>query len=72
MDELFAALDALTRDAMQRLLADVWRETCKTVIYVTHDVAEALYSADRVVVTTPHPGTVKTEVRSGCRARAIR
>src|SRR5437016_9696636 len=62
MDEPFAALDALTRDAMQRLLAGVWRETKKTVIYVTHNVAEAVYLADRVIVMTPHPGTVKAEV----------
>jgi ABC-type nitrate/sulfonate/bicarbonate transport system ATPase subunit len=62
MDEPFAALDALTRDDMQRLLADVWRETRKTVIYVTHNVAEAVYLADRVVVMTAHPGMVKTEV----------
>jgi NitT/TauT family transport system ATP-binding protein len=63
MDEPFAALDALTRDDMQRLLADVWRETRKTVVYVTHNVAEAVYLADRVIVMTPHPGTVKTEVQ---------
>jgi NitT/TauT family transport system ATP-binding protein len=63
MDEPFAALDALTRDDMQRLLADVWRATRKTVIYVTHNVAEAVYLADRVIVMSPHPGTVKAEIR---------
>jgi NitT/TauT family transport system ATP-binding protein len=63
MDEPFAALDAMTRDEMQRLLAEVWRATRKTVIYVTHNVAEAVYLADRVVVMSPHPGTVKAEVR---------
>ncbi len=62
MDEPFAALDALTREDMQRLLADVWRETRKTVIYVTHNVAEAVFLADRVIVITPHPGTVRAEI----------
>jgi len=63
MDEPFAALDALTRDDMQRLLAEVWRETRKTVIYVTHNVAEAVYLADRLIVMSPHPGTVKAEIK---------
>jgi ABC-type nitrate/sulfonate/bicarbonate transport system ATPase subunit len=63
MDEPFAALDALTRDDMQRLLADVWKATRKTVIYVTHNVAEAVYLADRVIVMSPHPGTVKAEIK---------
>jgi NitT/TauT family transport system ATP-binding protein len=63
MDEPFAALDALTREEMQRFLVDVWRETKKTVIYVTHNVAEAVYLADRVIVFSPHPGTVKAQVR---------
>jgi len=62
MDEPFAALDALTRDEMQRLLAEVWRQTRKTVVYVTHNVAEAVYLADRVLVMTAHPGSVKAEV----------
>ena len=62
MDEPFAALDAMTRDEMQRLLAEVWRETKKTVVYVTHNVAEAVYLADRVVVMSAHPGRVRAVV----------
>jgi ABC-type nitrate/sulfonate/bicarbonate transport system ATPase subunit len=48
---------------MQRFLVDVWKETKKTVIYVTHNVAEAVYLADRVIVFSPHPGTVKAQVK---------
>jgi NitT/TauT family transport system ATP-binding protein len=62
MDEPFAALDAMTREDMQRLLVEIWQETRKTVVYVTHNVAEAVYLADRVVVLTPHPGTVRMEL----------
>src|SRR5438046_7856913 len=57
MDEPFAALDALTRDEMQRFLVDRRRAPRKTVVYVTHNVAEAVYLADRIVVLTPPPGT---------------
>jgi NitT/TauT family transport system ATP-binding protein len=63
MDEPFAALDAMTREEMQRLLVEVWQKTRKTVVYVTHNVAEAVYLADRIVVLTPHPGQVKTELK---------
>jgi NitT/TauT family transport system ATP-binding protein len=63
MDEPFAALDALTRDEMQRFLVGVWEETRKTVLYVTHNVAEAVYLADRVIVLSPHPGTVRAQTR---------
>ncbi len=63
MDEPFAALDALTREEMQRFLVDVWRETKKTVIYVTHNVAEAVYLGDRIIVLSPHPGTIRAQVK---------
>jgi ABC-type nitrate/sulfonate/bicarbonate transport system permease component len=60
-----AALDAMTREEMQRLLVEVWQETRKTVVCVTHNVAEAVYLADRIVVLTPHPGTVKAALEIG-------
>jgi NitT/TauT family transport system ATP-binding protein len=63
MDEPFAALDALTREEMQRLLVEVWQETRKTIVYVTHNVSEAVYLADRIMVMTPQPGTVRAEVK---------
>jgi ABC-type nitrate/sulfonate/bicarbonate transport system ATPase subunit len=62
MDEPFAALDTLTREEMQRLVNDVWHETKKTVVYVTHNVAEAVYLGDRVVVLHPRPGRVKADI----------
>ena len=55
-------LNSLDRNG-HRELADVWRETRKTVVYVTHNVAEAVYLADRVIVMSPHPGTVKAEIK---------
>lgn len=58
MDEPFGALDAQTRLDMQQLLISVWRETTMTILFVTHDVDEALLLADRVVLLTHRPATV--------------
>jgi len=62
MDEPFAALDAMTRDDMQQLLTDVWQKTKKTIVYITHNVSEAVFLGDKVIVLNAHPGTVKTEL----------
>ncbi len=58
LDEPFGALDALTRLQMQDLLAGVWSEIGATVVMVTHDIDEALYLADRVVIMSPRPGEI--------------
>jgi NitT/TauT family transport system ATP-binding protein len=61
MDEPFAALDAQTRNFMQLELLRIWRETRKTVIFVTHMIAEAILLSDRVIVFSHRPGTVRSE-----------
>lgn len=59
MDEPFAALDAQTRDVMQMELLRIWREARKTVLFVTHQIDEAIYLSDRVMVMTKRPGRAK-------------
>ena len=62
MDEPFCSLDAQTRLEMQQMLLRLWHELHMTVVFVTHDVDEAVFLSDRVVVLTRRPGTVKAEL----------
>jgi ABC-type nitrate/sulfonate/bicarbonate transport system ATPase subunit len=62
MDEPFGALDAQTREEMQRLLVDLWRENQCLVVFVTHDVSEALILGDRVIVLSSSPATVVDDI----------
>ncbi|HYA28173.1 MAG TPA: ABC transporter ATP-binding protein [Acidobacteriota bacterium] len=63
MDEPFAALDAQTRNFMQLELLRIWAETKKTVIFVTHMIAEAILLSDRVIVFSHRPGTIRSEFK---------
>jgi NitT/TauT family transport system ATP-binding protein len=58
MDEPFSAIDAVNRMALQKYLVDAWLEEPRTVIYVTHDIDEAIYLADRIAIMTPSPGRI--------------
>ncbi len=63
MDEPFGALDAITRMKLQDDILKIAREQQKTIIFVTHDIEEAVFLADRIVVMTPNPGKIKSIVK---------
>ena len=67
MDEPLGALDALTREKLMRLIEQVWRQSETTVLYVTHNVAEAVFLADRVLVLKGEPGEVILDLAVGLR-----
>jgi NitT/TauT family transport system ATP-binding protein len=61
MDEPFAALDALTREQLYRDIQEIWRARHKTIVFVTHNVREAICLGDRVLLFSPHPGRIQEE-----------
>ena len=63
MDEPFGALDSQNRELMQEDLQTIWNDERKTVVFITHDIEEAIYLADRVIVFTSRPGRAKADIR---------
>lgn len=63
MDEPFAALDAQTREVMQQELLSIWQQARRTVLFITHQINEAIYLADRVVIFSARPSRVKGVLR---------
>jgi NitT/TauT family transport system ATP-binding protein len=65
MDEPFGALDAFTRDEMNLLIQQIWMETGKTIVFITHNIAEAIFLADRIFVMSPRPGRLSRTFEIG-------
>lgn len=63
LDEPFGALDAMTKGMMQERLLDIWSEFRRTIVFITHDIDEAIYLADRVFVMSARPGSIKREIK---------
>jgi len=61
MDEPFGALDAFTREEMNRLVEEIWLETKTTIVFITHSIEEAIFLSDRVIVLTKRPGRVQSD-----------
>lgn len=62
MDEPFSALDEFTREKLNEDLLDIWSRTGKTVVFVTHNISEAVFLSDRVFVLSPHPGRLSSVI----------
>jgi NitT/TauT family transport system ATP-binding protein len=62
MDEPFAAVDALSRIKLQEDLLRLWQDTGKTIVLVTHDIEEAVYLSDEIIVFSPLPGTIRNRI----------
>ncbi len=62
MDEPFSALDEFTKEKLHEDLLNIWRQTKKTIVFVTHNIQEAVFLSDRVVVLSPHPGRVSAVI----------
>ena len=62
MDEPFGALDHQTRELMQEMLQDIWQSERKTVLFVTHDIDEAIFMGNRIMVMSARPGRIKCDL----------